>query len=129
MLQIPETNIERKTFITDMYSPRGLFFFILILVWSTLSAEVLENEYKIIDGIRVRKDPIRKEIDQLNQRGKKDRKQPSRPETNGNEHMEQDQEDQHVDEDDDDDDDSNDDVDEDLEATKHLPTKCHGEQV
>ena len=77
---------------------------------------ILDEEFVIIDGIRVRKDSLKNKTsgsDNDSKRGKESRGQ------EGDEVIEK--------EDNNDDDDEIDyDDDEELEATKHLPTKCHG---
>jgi len=102
----------------------------LFLFWNIVCAEVTNDEFEMIDGIRVRKDSINIEMNDLDKKGKTERKRET--DADGNEIIEDDQDDDDDDDDenDDDDDDSGDDSEEeDLESTKHLPTKCHGKRV
>ena len=93
----------------------------LFLVWNIICAEETDNEFEMMDGIRVRKDSINVEMNDADKKGPTEGKRET--DSDGNEIIEDDQDD---DEDEDDDDDSED---EDLESTKHLPTKCHGKLV
>ncbi|CAH3182651.1 unnamed protein product [Porites lobata] len=101
----------------------GIAFLIVLLVNDVICSELMvDDEFVVIDGIRVKKDSIRNETSDGNRKyGKRDKKA---------EKTESDDEDQdEQDEDDDDEDDDEEEIDisqeEDLESTKHLPTKCH----
>jgi len=106
----------------------GIAFLIFLLVNDVICSELMaDDEFVVMDGIRVKKDSIRNETSDGNRKsGKRDKKA---------EQTESDDEDQDE-EDEDDDDDQDDDEEEidiseeeDLESTKHLPTKCHGEKM
>ena len=101
----------------------------LLLFWNIICAEVTDDEFEMMDGIKVRKDSINIEMDDKDKKGKPERKRQT--DSEGNEIIEDDndndEDDGHDNEDDDDDEDDSED--EDLESTKHLPTKCHGRQV
>ncbi|XP_078378000.1 protein canopy 4-like [Oculina patagonica] len=101
--------------------------FILLILWNVLCAEVLDDEFEIMDGIKVRKDSIKPEVNDVNKKGKKDGQRETDSEGDNNTiDDDQDEDDDENDDDDNDDDDiSDDDDDGDLESTKHLPTKCH----
>jgi len=103
----------------------------LLLFWNIIFAEEIDDEFEIMDGIRVRKDPINIDMNDVGKKGKTEGKRET--DEDGNEVIEDDQVDDDNDDDDDDDDDddvSGDDSEEDdLESTKHLPTKCHGKLV
>ena len=80
---------------------------------------MVDDEFVVIDGIRVKKDSIRNETSDGNRKyGKRDKKADQT---------------ESEDEDDDDEDDDEEEIDisqeEDLESTKHLPTKCHGKKM
>ena len=105
----------------------GIAFLIVLLVNDVICSELMvDDEFVVIDGIRVKKDSIRNETSDGNRKyGKRDKKA---------EKTESDDEDQdEEDEDDDDEDDDEEEIDisqeEDLESTKHLPTKCHGKKM
>ncbi|XP_020611490.1 protein canopy 4-like [Orbicella faveolata] len=98
----------------------------LLLFWNIICAEEIDDEFEIMDGIRVRKDSINIDMNDVGKKGKTEGKRET--DEDGNEVIEDDQVDDDNDDDDDDDDDdvSGDDSEEDdLESTKHLPTKCH----
>ena len=100
--------------------------FALLLFWNIICAEETDDEFEMMDGIKVRKDSIKSEVNDVDKKGKNDGKR--KTDSEGNEIIEDDGDDDE--DDDDDDDDSEDDgEDEDLESTMHLPTKCHGELV
>ena len=86
----------------------------MLLFWSFICAEATDNEFEMLDGIRVRKDSINVEMNDVGKKGQTEGKRET--DSDGNDIIEDDQ----------DDDDSED---EDLESTKHLPTKCHGKLV
>ncbi|XP_068716269.1 protein canopy 4-like [Montipora foliosa] len=94
--------------------------FVLVLSFNiVLSNEfMLDEEFVVIDGIRVRADSIRdnKTNDSNNKLGKESR-QTERDDVIEEEEKEE--------EEDDEEEIDYDDEDEDLESTKHLPTKCH----
>lgn len=97
-------------------------FFILLIFWNVIHAEDTDDEFEMMDGIRVRKDSIKNETSDVNRKGKKEGKRGKDSEENDD-----DQDDDDDDEEDDEDEEEDDsDEDEDLESTKHLPTKCHG---
>ena len=105
----------------------GIAFLIVLLVNDVICSELMvDDEFVVVDGIRVKKDSIRNETSDGNRKyGKRDKKA---------EKTESDDEDQdEEDEDDDDEDDDEEEIDiseeEDLESTKHLPTKCHGKKM
>ena len=101
----------------------------LLFFWNIVCVEVTADEFEMMDGIRVRKDSINIEMNDVDKKGKTD--------LDGNEIIEDDQDDDDDDDDNDDDEDDDDDDDdsgddseeEDLESTKNLPTKCHGKPV
>ena len=99
----------------------------LLSFWSMTCAEVTEDEFEMMDGIRVRKDSVNIEMEDVDKNGKTEGKRET--DSEGNEIIEDDRDDDDDDEDDDDDDDEDDSEDEDLESIKHLPTKCHGKLV
>lgn len=105
----------------------GIAFLVVLLVNDIICSELtVDDEFVVVDGIRVKKDSIRNETSDGNRKyGKTDKKA---------EKTESDDEDQdEEDEDDDDKDDDEEEIDmseeEDLESTKHLPTKCHGKKM
>lgn len=100
----------------------------LLLFWNIICAEATDNEFEMMDGIRVRKDSINVEMNDVDKKGQTEGKRET--DSDGNEIIKDDQDDDEDDDDDNDNDDDDDDSeDEDLESTKHLPTKCHGKQV
>ena len=99
----------------------------LLLFWNIICAEVTDDEFEMMDGIRVRKDSINIETNDVDNKGKTEGKRET--DSDGNEINEDDQDEDDDDDDDDDEDDEDDSEDEDLESTKHLPTKCHGKLV
>ena len=105
-----------------VFSRYGVFFVLLIL-WSVICAEVTDDEFEMMDGIKVRKDSIKIGMNDADKKSKKERETDSEE---NDDVIEDDQDDDEEDDDDDDDDSDDDDEDEDLESTKHLPTKCHG---
>ena len=100
----------------------------MLLFWNIICAEATDNEFEMLDGIRVKKDSINVEMNDVGEKSHTEGKRET--DSDGNEIIEDDQDDDEDDDDDDDDDDDYDDDDdseeEDLESTKHLPTKCHG---
>ena len=92
-----------------------------------MCAEATDNEFDMLDGIRVRKDSIIVEMNDVGKKGQTEGKRET--DSDGNDIIEDDQDDDEDDDDDDDDQDDDDSEDEDLESTKHLPTKCHGKLV
>ena len=105
----------------------GIAFLIVLLVNDVICSELMiDDEFVVVDGIKVKKDSIRNETSDGNRKyGKRDKKA---------ERTESDDEDQdEEDEDDHDEDDDEEEIDiseeEDLESTKHLPTKCHGKKM
>ena len=94
--------------------------FVLVLHWNIVlcSELMVDDEFVMMDGIKVRKDSIRNETGDFNKSNKKNRQR----ETAESDDIIEDQDD----DDDDDEEDIDNDEDEDLESTKHLPTKCHG---
>lgn len=101
-------------------SSRYCAAFVLIFLWTTVYAKDFENEYEIIDGIRIKKESIVT----IKEQGDKKREKNGRSDLDkGEEVSEEDEDDDY----DDDEDDSDDGGEGDLETAKHLPTKCHGE--
>ena len=90
---------------------------------------MVDDEFVVIDGIRVKKDSTRNETSDGNRKyGKRDKKA-EKAESDDEDQDEQDEDDD--DEDDDEEDEEEIDIteEEDLESTKHLPTKCHGKKM
>ena len=106
---------------------RYVVVLVVLLFWNITCAEVTDNEFEMMDGIRVRKDSINVEMNDVDKEGQTAGMQET--DSDGNEIFEDDQDDDEDDDDDDDDDNDDDSEDEDLESTKHLPTKCHGKLV
>ena len=101
-----------------------LVLFLNIVLCSEL---MLDDEFVVMDGIRVRIDTIRNQTNESDNKNTRDRQ---RENESGEEEGDDVIEDQEDDDDDDDDDEDDEDIDyedeETLEKTKHLPTKCHG---
>ncbi|PFX25083.1 Protein canopy 4 [Stylophora pistillata] len=97
--------------------------FVIVFLWTVIYAEDFENEYEIIDGIKIKKDSIVMINEQDGKKGEKNER------SHSEEHDEVSEEDRDDDNDDDDVDDDEDDGDDggegDLETAKNLPTKCH----
>lgn len=95
---------------------------LILFMNNVLCSELmLDDEYVVMDGIRVRKDSIRNETDDLDNDNKRNAQRE-------NEELDDTIEDKDDEDEDDVGDDENIDYDdeEDLESTKHLPTRCHG---
>lgn len=101
-------------------SSRYCAAFVLVFLWTTIYAKDFENEYEIIDGIRIKKESI---VTIKEQDDKKREKNGRSDLDEGEKVSEEDEDDDY----DDDEDDSDDGGEGDLETAKHLPTKCHGE--
>ena len=97
--------------------------FILLIFWNVIYAEDTDDEFEMMDGIKVRKDSIKNETSGVYRKGKKEGQRGKDSEENDDD---QDDDDDDDDEEDEDDDQDDSDEDEDLESIKHLPTKCHG---
>ena len=84
---------------------------------------MLDEEFVVIDGIRVRVDSIRdNKMNHSNNKLGKESRQTERDDV-----IEEEEEEEEEEEGEDDEEEIDyDDEDEDLESTKHLPTKCHG---
>lgn len=105
----------------------GIAFTLVLYLNIILCSELkLDDEFVVMDGIRIRKDSIRNETNDID---KSDKKRGTDSDVEGSEDTIEYQDDDDDDKDDDDDEDEEEidnADDEDLEATKHLPTKCHG---
>lgn len=105
----------------------GIAFLIVLLVNDVICSELMvDDEFVVMDGIRVKKDSVRNETSDRNRNyGKRDKK----ADQTESDDKDQDEEDEDDDEEDDDEEEIDISEEEDLEATKHLPTKCHGKKV
>ena len=105
----------------------GIAFVLVLFINTVLCSELMvDDEYVVMDGIKVRKDSIRNETNNLDNSRKKEGQ---RDKDSGLDESEDDQNDDGDDDEDDDDDDNEEmdnNEDEDFESTKHLPRKCHG---
>lgn len=106
----------------------GIAFLTILLVNDVICSELMvDDEFVVIDGIRVKKYSIRNETSGGNRKyGKRDKK----AEQTESDDEDQDEEDEDGDEEDDNDEEEIDiSEEEDLESTRHLPTKCHGKRM
>lgn len=105
----------------------GIAFLIVLLINDVICSELMvDDEFVVMDGIRVKKDSVRNETSDGNRNYDKRDKKADQTESNDED---QDEEDEDDDEEDDDEEEIDISEEEDLEATKHLPTKCHGKKV
>ena len=105
----------------------GIAFLIVLLVNDVTCSELMvDDEFVVVDGIRVKKDSIRNETSSGNRKyGKRDKK----AEKTESDDEDQDEEDEDDDEEDDDEEEIDISEEQDLASTKHLPTKCHGKKM
>ena len=102
---------------------RCVLCLVLLFSIAVCSQLVFDEEFVVIDGIRVRADSIKTETNNFDGKNKREKESLEQ----GTDDIIEEQTDDDGSEDDDDDGEKFDnEEDDDLEATKHLPTKCHG---
>ena len=102
---------------------RGCLLYLVLLISIAVCTELVSDEESVvIDGIRVRADSIKNKTNNFDGKNKREKESGEQ----GKDDIIEEQTDDDGSHDDDDGEESDNEEDDDLEATKHLPTKCHG---
>ena len=102
---------------------RCILCLVLLFSIAVCTELVFDEEFVVIDGIRVRADSIKSETNNFDDKNKKEKES---GEQGRDDIIEEQTDDDGSDDDENDEEESDNEEDDDLEATKHLPTKCHG---
>ncbi|KAK2570287.1 Protein canopy 4 [Acropora cervicornis] len=100
---------------------RCLLYLVLLISIAVCTELVFDEEFVVIDGIRVRADSIKNETNNFDDKNKREKESGKK----GKDDIIEEQTDDDGSHDDDDGEESDNEDDDDLETTKHLPTKCH----
>lgn len=124
LLRIPASlEYSSHRFILSRMLLRGCLLYLVLLISIAVCTELVsDEEFVVIDGIRVRADSIKNETNNFDGKNKREKESGEQ----GKDDIIEEQPDDDGSDDDDDGEESDNEEDDDLEATKHLPTKCHG---